>query len=57
MRAILALLIALSIKGQTATFIKFYWMILLPALVLLLLANNSKIVFYKRKRLNYLSKK
>ena len=57
MVAILALLIALSMKGQTATFIKFYWLILLPALVLLLLANNSKILFYKRKRLNYLSKK
>tara|TARA_B100001175_G_scaffold205925_1_gene174809 strand:- start:9480 stop:10817 length:1338 start_codon:yes stop_codon:yes gene_type:complete len=52
MVAILALIIALSVKGQTATFIKFYWLILLPALALLLLANNSKIAFFKRRRLS-----
>lgn len=52
MTAILALIISLSVKGQTATFIKFYWLILLPALVLLILANNQKIAFFKRKRLH-----
>jgi hypothetical protein len=51
MTAILALIIALSVKGQTAIFIKFYWLILLPALVLLLLANNQKVAFFKKKRL------
>jgi hypothetical protein len=52
MLAILALIIALSVKGQTATFIRFYWLILLPALALLLLANNQKIAFFRRKRLH-----
>ena len=49
MSAILALIIALSVKGQTATFIKFYWLILLPALGLLLLANNEKIAFFRKR--------
>ena len=50
MLAIVAVAVALSIRGQLAGFIKFYWLILLPGLVLLLLANNSKIAFYKRRR-------
>jgi hypothetical protein len=49
MVAILALVVALSMKGQTATFIKFYWLILLPALVLLTLANNQKISFFNKR--------
>jgi hypothetical protein len=49
MVAILALVVALSMKGHTATFIKFYWLILLPALVLLTLANNQKISFFNKR--------
>jgi hypothetical protein len=49
MVAILALVVALSMKGQTATFIKFYWLILLPGLVLLTLANNQKIAFFTKR--------
>ena len=51
MLSILSIIIALVIKGQTASFFKFYWLILLPALVLLILANNQKIAFFRRKRL------
>ncbi len=51
MLSILALLLITVIRGQTATFIKSYWLILLPALGLLLLANNEKIAFF-RKRLS-----
>ena len=52
MHALIALIIALTMKGQTAAFIKFYWLILLPGLGLLLLANNQKVAFFKRKRLH-----
>ena len=51
MHALIALIIALTMKGQTAAFIKFYWLILLPGLGLLLLANNQKIAFFKKKQL------
>ena len=51
MLSISVLVIALVMKGQTASFIKFYWMVLLPGLALLLLANNSKIAFFRRGRL------
>ena len=50
MLAIIALIIALTMKGQTAVFIKFYWLILLPGLGLLLLANNSTIAFRIKKK-------
>lgn len=50
MIAIIALIVVFSAKGQTATFIKYYWLFLLPGLALLLLANNSKIIFYRSKR-------
>ena len=49
MFGISALVLVTIVRGQTATFIKFYWLVLLPALVLLLLANNFKLAFYKRK--------
>ena len=49
MLSISVLVIALVMKGQTSAFIQFYWMILLPGLVLLLLANNSTIAFFRRR--------
>lgn len=48
MQGVLALVVALSVKGQTAIFIRFYWLILLPALLLLLLANNCRMAFLKK---------
>jgi hypothetical protein len=51
MLGITSFLIILAMRGQTATFIQFYWMILLPGLVLLLLANNSTIAFFSRMKL------
>tara|TARA_B110000240_G_scaffold166937_1_gene188499 strand:+ start:8537 stop:9781 length:1245 start_codon:yes stop_codon:yes gene_type:complete len=48
MLSILALIIMMAMRGQTAAFIQFYWMILLPSLWFLLLANNSKILILKR---------
>lgn len=47
MIAISGLVIILVMRSQTSAFIQFYWMILLIGLVLLLLANNSKIAFLK----------
>ena len=44
MKAILALLTPLVIKGQTSSYIRFYWLVLLPAVILLLLANNKTFV-------------
>lgn len=52
MFAISALMIVSVMKTQNSAFIRNYWLILLPALGLLLLANNSKIIFYKRKRMH-----
>ena len=52
MLAILALVIVSVMKSQTSAYIQFYWLILLPGLALLLLANNSKIAFYRRKRIH-----
>ena len=49
MLSISVLVIALVMKGQISAFIQFYWMILLPGLVLLLLANNSTIAFFRRR--------
>jgi hypothetical protein len=52
MLSISVLIIVLVMRSQTSAFIQFYWLILLPGLGLLLLANNSKIAFFKRKRLH-----
>lgn len=52
MVAIIALVLASSMKGQFAAFIKFYWLVLLPGLGLSLLANNSSIAFLRRGRLS-----
>lgn len=49
MFAMLSIIIVNTMRGQTATFIQFYWLKLLPGLGLLLLANNSKITFFKRR--------
>lgn len=45
MQSILGLVIVMVSRGQTGSFIQFYWMLLLPSLVLLLLATNSTITF------------
>jgi len=52
MLSISVLIIVLVMRSQTSAFIQFYWLILLPGLGLLLLANNSTIAFFKRKRLH-----
>jgi hypothetical protein len=52
MFAISALMIVSTMKSQNSAFIHNYWLILLPALVLLLLANNQKIAFFKKRRLH-----
>lgn len=52
MLAILALVIVSVMKSQTSAYIQFYWLILLPGLALLLLANNSTIAFLKRRKLD-----
>ena len=49
MLSISVLVIVLVMKTQNSAFIQFYWMILLPGLVLLLLANNSTIEFFRRR--------
>jgi oligosaccharide repeat unit polymerase len=49
MLSILVLVIVLVMRSQTSAFIQFYWLILLPGLALLLLANNSTIAFYRRR--------
>ena len=48
MLALAALFIALVTRGQFSGFIKFYWLVLLPGLFLLSLANNSTIAFPRR---------
>ena len=35
-------------RSQTSAFIQFYWLVLLPALLLIILANNWKISLFKR---------
>ena len=52
MLSISALIIVLVMRTQTSAFIQFYWLILLPGLGLLLLANNQRVTFFKRKRLH-----
>lgn len=49
MLPILGLVIIITMRGQTSQFIQFYWLILLPGLILLMLANNSIIIFRKGK--------
>ena len=51
MISLVAFFMLYAMKGQFATFIKFFWMYLTPALILLLLANNTKIIFVRRKRI------
>jgi hypothetical protein len=51
MLSIAALILVLVMKTQTSAFIQFYWLILIPGLGLLLLANNSKIGFIKGRQL------
>ena len=50
MLSIAVLVIVLVMRSQTSAFIQFYWLILLPGLALLLLANNSTIAFIRRRR-------
>lgn len=52
MFAISALMIVSTMKSQNSAFIHNYWLILVPALALSLLANNWKIEFFRRKRLH-----
>ena len=49
MLSISILIIVLVMRSQTSAFVQFYWLILLPGLGLLLLANNSKFAFFKRR--------
>ena len=50
MLSIASLLIISTMRGQTSSFIQFYWMILLPGLALTLLANNSTFALFKRRK-------
>lgn len=50
MIAISALIISSAMKGQTGLFLKYYWLILFPAMVLLLMANNSSISFVTKRK-------
>ncbi len=43
------LIIIITMRGQFADFLKFYWLILLTGLALLLLANNSTIAFLRQR--------
>lgn len=52
MLAILSIIITDTMRGQTGTFVHNYWLILLPALLLSLLANNNTMAFFKRGRLH-----
>jgi len=45
------LTIVLVMRSQTSAFIHFYWLVLLPGLVLYLMANNSLVRFYKKTKL------
>ena len=45
-----ALVIMMVMRSQTSAFIQFYWLILLPGLALSLLANNSTIRFFRRRK-------
>lgn len=56
MLSVLVLVIVIAMRSQTSAFIQFYWLILLPALVLLTLANNQKIAFLKVKRTHRVKK-
>lgn len=50
MLSITSLLVIAAMRGQTSAFIQFYWMILLPGLILTLMANNSTITLFKRRK-------
>ena len=50
MQAITVLVLVPVVRSQTSAFIQFYWFTLLTGLVLILLANNSTMTFYKRKK-------
>ena len=45
------LVIVITMRSQTSSFLQFYWLILLTGLGLLLLANNSTIAFTRKRRL------
>jgi hypothetical protein len=47
MLSLSTLVVVMVMKSQTSAFIQFYWLVLLPALGLLLLANNAKIVLIR----------
>ena len=51
MVGLIALLVAFTARGQFSVFIKFYWLVLLPGSILVLLANNSTIAFFSRMKL------
>ena len=49
MLSVLVLFIGNQMRsGQTCNFIHTYWLFLLPALCLLLIATNTKIIFFKK---------
>ena len=50
MVSIAVLVIVPVMRSQTSSFIQYYWLILLTGLTLLLLANNSTIVFFRRMK-------
>jgi len=52
MLAILSVIITDTMRGQTGTFVHNYWLILVPAMLLTLLANNNTMAFFKRVRLH-----
>lgn len=57
MLAFLSIIITDTMRGQTGTFVRNYWLILLPALFLSLLANNAKIAFFKNRSITYKTEK
>lgn len=48
MLSILVLLIVNAMRGQTCYFVQSFWLLLLPSLGLLLLATNSRILFFNK---------
>lgn len=48
--SILCFLIVNTMRSQTCAFIQSFWMILIPALVLLLLSNNSTVAFIRKQK-------
>lgn len=48
--AICSLIIALVMRSQTSAFIQFYWLLLLPSTILLILANNLAVTFKNKDK-------